>query len=284
MTAPAKLDILDFGTQLLQTGDLDPVYIGVCGAAMTPQQKARWLLAYWCFYHVGFASWVSEQDGGTFWHRMRLAANNDIVSPAAFQLPGDRWPRAPERRHFRGQKCVEAVTFLANRFPRPADAVDSLTAGGNLTAASISERVRQWPLFGPWIAFKAADMIERCMGVAVRFPSDLGLIYDEPRAALDILAGEATDGRSAHWWWTFLLDHWSEWSAPPADIRGRKVGVQEVETICCKWKSHMGGHYWPGKDIHEVRASLTRWGRTAEHMLSAMPEEVSDERAQAATA
>ena len=37
------------------------------------------------------------------------------------------------------------------------------------------------------------------------------------------------------------------------------MNVQEVETILCKWKSHMGGHYPLGNDLHEIREGMTPW-------------------------
>jgi len=140
--------------------------------------------------------------------------------------------------------------------------------------------VQEWPQFGPWIAFKAADMLERCAGSSLTFPHDLGVIYKEPREALDILSetegATPTDGRSPYVIWEDLLAYFADWKAPPDRAGGefRACGVQEVETVLCKWKSHRNGHYRVGKDIREVREALHGWGATAERMLAAMPAEV----------
>lgn len=281
-----KMGIQEFGDRLIQTGDLDPLYIGLVGAVnngMEHDQLARWLLAYWCFYHAGVASHISELDKSDYWDRMELAAANE-TSPRDFLdlPPGNshphRWPRAAERRHFRGDKCVRAVKWLeANSVGIPEAAVMSLMP--YITDRGIMTEVQKWPLFGPWIAFKAADMMERVWGLTIAFDHNLGLMYEEPRAALDLL-------RKVNPTWTDptpeniynkLLTYFSPRRAPPIrSPRQRQCGPQEVETVLCKWKSYMGGHYHIGKDIREQREGLRGWGRTADLILRSYPAEVED--------
>lgn len=280
------LSIISFGNQLLATQDLDPVYVGVVGLKMDPDALARWLLAYWCFYHVGVACWMSELDDSpwahpnAYWEQMLRAAANTEPSPL-----GGRWPRAPERRHFRGEKCVQAIRY---HMKTPASwlikyLVESDGEANQLPARLIMKRAQGFPLFGPWIAFKIADMLERCAGYPVMFSDDLGLVYSEPRAALDLL-GEPIQTRSLgdvdYDWkemsaggrWYTLLEHWRKYEAPPrmAGYPRRPVGPQEVETICCKWKSHYNGHYWVGKDTKEIYHALEGWGARAETMMEVL--------------
>jgi hypothetical protein len=56
-----------------------------------------------------------------------------------------------------------------------------------------------------------------------------------------------------------LPEHLGSLYAPPA--RDRLVNVQECETVLCKYKSHINGHYPPGKDTLEVLHGLkeARW-------------------------
>lgn len=261
-----KIDLLEFGDLLLETRDLDPLYVGLCEARMDPHQLYRWMLAYWCFYHVGAASYISQHKGGAYWDYMVEAAAN-ATSPRIYRLPGDRWPRAAERRHFRGPKCVEAVKRLAARFPKPELAVESLLLP---TQAEVMREARTWYLFGRWIGFKMFDMLERVAGERIACEPNIGLLYDEPRAGLELwaekLGGEA---RHAEKLYEELLARYAQQAAPP--IYDRPCGPQEVETILCKWKSYMGGHYWVGKDIKEHREALHGWGRTAERILAAYP-------------
>jgi hypothetical protein len=127
-------------------------------------------------------------------------------------------------------------------------------------------RVGEWPLFGPWIAFKAADVLERVCGVKVLFPNDITMLYKEPRAALDILELPPEEANEK------LLKHFAGLRAPPD--RKRWCNIQEVETVLCKWKSSVNGHYFVGKDIHEIRKGLTGWGETAARLRRNLPPEV----------
>lgn len=280
-----KMGIQEFGDQLIRTRDLDPLYVGLVGArarfGITEGQMARWLLAYWCFYHVGVASWVSEKPGDTYWDWMLDAAHN-VHSPRDYKLPADRWPRAAERRHFRGQKCVDAVNWLRTHSRGDPEAlVLSLVVPPPslkpITDKDIMIRVQVWPMFGPWIAFKAADMLERVLGLPIEFDRNLGLMYAEPRAGLDLfMTVNNLIDPSPEAVYSRLLMYFSPRLAPPVrpGIKARHCGPQEVETILCKWKSYMGGHYHIGKDIHEQRAALRGWGRTAQALEATYPEEV----------
>lgn len=268
-----KMDIHEFGDALIRTRDLDPVYCGLYEAALPRDQLCRLLLSYWCFYHLGAAAWMSEHYGADFWHAMDVAARNEDASPL-----GGRWPRAAERRHFRGQKCVEAVRWFSQQ--EPEIWVEQMVFdlyGAGLTDRIIMDRVQCWPMFGPWIAFKCADMAERCLGVPVQFDPDLGLMYAEPRKALDILAEEqgGPDCVSVgpEGWYSHLLEYFGRHRAPPA--MDRACGPQEAETVLCKWKSHMNGYYPVGKDIHEQRVALAGWGKTADRLLAVYPGEVA---------
>lgn len=296
-----RLSVTEFGDLLIRTQDLDPAYVGLVGAGLGRDQLCRWLLAYWCFYHVGAACWLSEFKGKEYWELMLEAAEN-TKGPNLRKMPGERWPRAAERRHFRGQKCVDAVLwFWAGHAKDPEHYVLQFIAPNDngserqWTEKVIMSRVQEWPMFGPWIAFKAADMLERCAGVPVKFDANLGLMYEEPRAALNLLAQKnmtethqeitqsSTQGNSsfstsvdrkmtAEEWYNLLSMYFRAQLAPPA--LDRVCGPQELETVLCKWKSYMGGHYHVGKDIHDHRGALAGWGSTATSMLAKMPREV----------
>lgn len=283
-----KMGVREFGDRLITTRDLDPVYVGVVGAKLPEPQLCRWLLAYWCFYHVGAASWLSElADPIDYWSYMHLAAENDLKPRSVRGGTGpafDRWPRASERRHFRGQKCVNSVLWLKTVFLEPEGAVKSLSS--RVTDKAVMEAVCNWPMFGPWIAFKAADMMERVYGARVEFDRNLGLMYEEPRRGLDMWVAQEKedpsynpndpiDAKTVYGW---ALTYFNKHPAPPIreeDGTLRRCGPQEVETVLCKWKSYLGGHYHVGKDIYEQRAALVGWGATAERILAAYPEEVS---------
>jgi hypothetical protein len=139
-----------------------------------------------------------------------------------------------------------------------------------LKAEDIMAMVQSWPMFGPWIAFKAADMIDRCTVTRVVFPDTVPLLYDSPREGLALLANHFnTTLEDVH---SLLSTHFRAFKAPPKNER--PCGPQELETILCKWKSSLNDHYFIGKDIREVRHALTGWGATAARLLAHMPKDV----------
>lgn len=241
------LDLHSFGQGLLETEDLDPIYTMLWRAGLPAGLLSRWCLAYWCFYHAGVAS--------------RIAEAHDFY--AAMQRAHDeKWPRGTERRHFRGRTSATAVAFLRSRYSEPTDAVHAVTRP---TFREVSEAVRAWPGFGPWIAFKVADMLERVLAAPVSFEDSVLAIYEEPAAGARLYSPHETLESVV----ALLCADFAMYKAPPRF--DRPVGVQEVETILCKWKSHVGGHYEIGKDTREVRHALHGWGDLAHSLAAHLP-------------
>lgn len=270
------LTLESFATKLLQTEDLDPVYVAIHRVQPSWGMLSRLLLAYWCFYHLGAASYIAENGTSPkkFWALMHDAAANDYPTPA--DVPLARWPRASERRHFRGQQAIAAVTELeaaserlrrAARGNDPERLFDWLVGAGRQqqTFTEVRDRALSLRGFGPWIAFKVADMVDRLTPIHVDFSDCAFGVYKDPRqgAALALhgdFNAPITDVELADVFgdWTWRL---RKYKAPPTG--DRKVGVQEVETIFCKYKSHVKGHYEPGKDTLENYHGLDGWGDLA---------------------
>lgn len=279
-----RLPIETFGRRLIISGDLDPIYIGLAGARLSVLQLDRWLIAYWCFYNAGVASWLSELEGHNFWEYMRRAAVNEEEAP-----PGGRWPRGAERRHFRGALATRAIADLTRRYPDAPEMMVGYIAGDQIVEfKDVYRRAQDHVGFGPWIAFKIADMIERCLHRPVIFDDAALFLFKDPAMAVDMVWSErapaipnsingmrvkslpekARRDRVV----LGLMREFADLPAPPSGDRA--VGIQEIETVLCKWKSHMNGHYPIGKDTHEIRETLTQWAPHSEaagRMLAAMP-------------
>jgi hypothetical protein len=253
-----EMSIEDFGKALLDTRDLDPVYVVLWrnyrGPGMAWPTLRKWLLAYWCFYHVGVASWIADgsedasRDG--YWTRMAEAASSSA------------YPRGTERRHFRGGKASAAVEWFRGRglnyLFRPLLRRDS----ESLTLEAVVDTVTRWPQFGPWIAFKVADMLERLGIVPVEFNAgDVFRMFDSPRkGALEVAwrySRERGEADLLKWTYNYMVQLFGHYFAPPSG--NRKVNIQEFETILCKWHSHLTGHYYVGKDTHEIHEALERY-------------------------
>lgn len=250
-----KLTLTEFGEELLKLGDLDPVYPRLLSDMDSDRDKVRrTILAYALFYDLGAAFYLAERPD--FWHGVRVAALNEAKAPTPH---GTRWPRGAERRHFRGEKCVSAVEDLAARFPAPEWLVkDLVEPGGELK--EVLDRLRGLPQFGPWIAFKLADIGERVLAAPIRFPSALdSSLYASPLFTVRLLATQ--EGIKPEEVWDRNVAYFKRFPAPPRDERG--CGAQEVETIFCKYGSYLKGHYYPGKDLREINHSLKTWGYLA---------------------
>lgn len=247
-----KLDIYTFGRQLITTRDLDPVYVVLQETKLPINKLCDWLLAYWCFYHMGTACWIAEaKTVPMYWRNMLTAAGSK------------EYPRGTERRHFRGEQAIKAVTELSGKVPR--ELVDYLAWGNNVrlpypTLSEVMGRVKELRGFGEWIAFKVADMLERLNFGPIIFKSDdVFSMFEAPREGAKMLAeaeGKQLPDEKATYTWAYnqIYRKLGILKAPPRNER--RINIQEIETILCKWKSHMNGHYPVGKDVHEVQKAL----------------------------
>ena len=268
--------IVDFGKELLRSFDLDPIYIALNRIELPEYKRARWLVAYWCFYHAGVASWMSDvrRGGDYYWGYMDNAARNILSAPT----PQKTWPRGTERRHFRGKAAVRAVAELASCYPDAIYMLDYLCDAGPLDIKSVMERAQTHTMFGPWIAFKVADMLDAVWGVEVDQRDVSAFLYDSPRKSIEeccandeveIMCTKEDEPVKAMGW----LQHQLRNYRIPHKLK-MAPDYFALETIWCKHYSHRHGHYPLYKDIKEIRHGLEPWvehSRTAGLFLEAMP-------------
>lgn len=251
----SPLDIATFGRELIKTRDLDPVY-----CLLYPHRKddwiKNWLLAYWCFYHVGTASWIADQSN--YWDAMMTAAASSS------------YPRSSERRHFRAKNAVNSISWLSGR--GVYNLFDPLYRCR--TVGDVMKEVQTWVGFGPWISFKVADMLERLDLAKIEFNDGAMFLFDSPQEGARLMwkwnnPMAEIPSNVGPWAVDTLLGYVSMELAPPG--RDRYVNAQEAETILCKWKSYLGGHYHVGEDIEACRAGLLKFSRcrTSQKLLKA---------------
>lgn len=278
-----RLPIETFGRILITSGDLDPIYTALTRAQsvgdFSPEQVKRWMVAYWCFYSAGVASFISQHEGLEFWRWMRIAAINEEPTPV-----GGRWARGHERRHYRAAIAINSVKELTERYNiRPERMVEliavrstdpgqpfqgALGVPASLPFSVVSARAQTHSGFGPWIGFKVADMVDRVLGIPVDFDNAAVFMFKDPEKAAMML-WEQREGHkyppnvrpkreailnavASH-----LIKTFSDLQAPPR--LDRPINIQEVETVLCKWKSHMNGHYPLDNDIREINEGLRPW-------------------------
>lgn len=288
--------VTEFGRQLLRTGDLDPVYVALHKAQLDAATLARLCLAYWCFYHLGLAAKIAEaKTPKKYWELMLLAAQNPD-NPDGSKM----FPRGGERRHYRGEQATKSMGELIAKYGRfdARVAVDGFIQPATLsprryTYNSVAASAQAHRGFGEWIAFKIADMSERVLGYDTDF-SDCHLgIYKDPRQGAAVALFEwqqpvetgmihpeevggavwnypISDAQLAatvaHYVGVFRKEKFKAPGGTP-----RLVNVQEIETVFCKYKSHIKGHYPPGKDTREITHGLTGWGDLAQQLQLNMP-------------
>lgn len=253
-----RLHWTDFGRQLLSSKDLDPLYY-VSQVSMPIDQLKRFLLAYWCYYSAGIAADISEAPSNRFFSTMLKVYNTA--------------PRGHERRHFRGQAGRDAIHKMKKDWDNyPEAIVDYMTCAYITphirTVDRIIERVKDFYQFGDWIAWKVADMTERVLRYPVNFSGANLLIYKEPVKATglmlygDVKRKVSKDDIDTVVMW--MLREFQDIKAPPDNAR--TINVQEVETIMCKWKAHVNGHYPLFNDTEEILTGLENRGETAKRI------------------
>ncbi len=278
-----RLSIEEFGAQLLKSKDLDPIYVSLFNLRQTSvwedDQIKRWLVAYWCYYHAGVACYLSSfNKGHEFWRWMMQAAQNTSLTPAATDQDltnvASRWPRGSERRHFRGVQSMKAVAELSERYPHPEDMVDHiiLQSDDPQSYVEVAKRAKSHRGFGDWISFKICDMIERVLDVPINFDKAAVFMFRDPVKAAFIVWRDKLDlpksarpkdpNKAIDEVVTYLTNYFREYSAPPG--HDRLVGLQEIETVLCKYKSHLNGHYPLLNDTEEIVDGLIPWAKVSE--------------------
>ena len=237
-------DVLAFSRKLIQTQDLDPTYVVLWHANLKSEVRAKFLLAYFCFYHFGTASWITSQED--YWGSLLAAAATK------------EHPRSSERRHFRGQQAIKAVADLRGLRLTPSEIIEQLIGQNKKPSAlEVMNRVKNHRGFGDWMAFKAADILERLGMCDIQFSAeDVFRMYESPRLGAELVAQQhGYTGEPCQFAYELLSSNLGNLLAPPR--LERTINIQEIETCLCKYHSHYKGHYTVGKDIAEVKHALT---------------------------
>jgi len=249
----------DFGNDLLDTGDLDPVYVMLVDAEMAGvlhgKMFERFLLAYWCYYSCGVAARIAESSH--FYKSMRLGL-------------AEKWPRGMERRYFYGKSALDLVNGLEDA-GEPERIVDDMCA--HYRFKEVFDNVVKYKGFGPWMGWKIADMAERVLSYPVDFTdSEIGIYKDPVQGAAWIDYGDKhypITMDQLHVTCDRMVGEFDNKLAPPWN--DRPVNIQEVETILCKYKAHCYGFYPMGNDTIHVTKGLSGWGDLAEELIKFMP-------------
>ncbi len=134
-----------FAYKLFKTEDADPGYIAIARSGLPEDQIKRLIVAWLTFYDLGFAAWVSEFKGRSFWEVLFNAY------PTA--------KRNSERRHFRGAAGLSALAHWQTNFREPEMMMDRLLKC-DPNYMSIRKSMRPIPQMGDYFIWKLCDLYD----------------------------------------------------------------------------------------------------------------------------
>jgi hypothetical protein len=233
------MKILTFARMLSVKKDIDPVYeIPFLDAFRGNFDKIRFVYAYLLFYDVGVALALSRLD--TEWGTLEF-----VQQVSLFALT-KRSRRGVERRHFRAKHAEWTATAGRSVYSEFYDCTVSHHSWKNSISA-----LKKLPSFGDWLAFKATDMLERTNLVHAYKNSDdecLATWYGVPEEGWSIIKVQENYNNKRE----FLSDILQLKLRLPGGGFRQIFNMQEIETLCCKYKSHTNGRYEPGNDVKHV--------------------------------
>lgn len=238
----------EFSKYEIETGDLDPDYILMLRAqrlfGLSDEEMSKWVVVKSCVYdseselqHLLFNVPIKDL--------VRYGGERRKFKPIADQL-FDRFD------HFIKSSSNGYRSFFFEALPRNAR-----------LAMQVIQTVKG---FGPWAAWKMADLAERVLGVPIDFSEvQFNKIYEYPLKEIMMVASEDESRwkellRNDDLFQTCmerampLFGEALKMKAPPQ--RDRLVNYQEIETLFCKYHSHAYGHYKPGHDIEKLRLNF----------------------------
>lgn len=258
------MNIEEFGAHLLTTGDLDPVYIALNNSNLDSTMRNKWLLAYCAFYNCGFACWASEKEPFEFWYSLMKAAKNQLPTPF-----GARWPRASERRHFRGDQAIQAIRDWESRsvYARYPEAIFSDIANNAPSFIAVANKAKELRSVGNWLSFKIVDLVDACMQSPIDQSDIMSFMYDAPKQSLlrlwreNLKLPDSAKPRNERQTILEMVDYYKnifkDFEVPHKP--DQKIDMFCLETIFCKHQSHINGHYPLYKDIKEITHGLEDW-------------------------
>ena len=212
-----------FATQMFNLEDADPGYMLLRRAGLPLAQKLRYVLAWCTFYNPGLAARASDFQGAKFYEFLRY------VYPHA--------KRASERRHFRGQSGLKALAQWQSLYPKPEAMIEACFASSYLQVRKNMSHMAQ---MGDYFYWKLADIQDTVMGKPVDFTGCEKYMPKVPKQGADMI-GDMENLFTLEAIMGVVTAHVGKLAYPVKE--GRKLALQEAETVCCVFKQHVVGDY-----------------------------------------
>lgn len=219
-----------FANLMFKLEDADPGYMLLARAKLTEAQKLRYVLAWCTFYNPGLAARASDFQGAAFYEFLRK------VYPTA--------KRASERRHFRGQAGLKALTQWQSLYPKPEAMIEACFGS---TYLQVRKNMQHMAQMGDYFYWKLADIQDTVFGQPVDFTGCEKYMPKVPQQGAEMISQlETEDGigvclANLADVMSTVTKHISKLKHPFAPHRPLKL--QEAETVCCVFKQHVVGDY-----------------------------------------
>ena len=230
----------DFAQFTVISGDLDPMYDLM--SKLPLEQRELFALHFFMFYDAGEAAKAMYgTDQNSFWEYV-----DDTYATTR---------RGTERRHFRGDKGLEAIKNM-RRHGTPSTFWSKMY-GISLReiAQNVTYRFRGNQI-GPYFIWKAMDIFDRCLGMPVKLSMEevLKFMPDEPRKCAEVCwpgvkleqVVDTVVGGIKH--------------LPAPGVSGRNCHYSEAETVLCMIKGYfLTGSHTLGDDVDEKHRQLAKF-------------------------
>jgi hypothetical protein len=231
VTADHRKDWRKFAEVMFKLEDADPGYMLLARADLPYATKLRYVLAWCTFYNPGLAAVACQYQGAKFYEYLHS------VYPTA--------KRASERRHFRGKAGLKALADWQKWYPKPEAMIEACYGDHYL---KVRNQMKGMTQMGDYFYWKLADIWDTVFGKPVDFTGCEKYMPKVPKQGAEIIFGlESQVGACI----AQLSDVTDEITACiqriPYPIKaGRKLALQEAETVCCVFKQHVVGDYQYG--------------------------------------
>lgn len=231
VAADHRQDWRKFAEIMFKLEDADPGYMLLKRAELDRATKMRYVLAWCTYYNPGVAAVACQFQGAKFYEYLRR------VFPSA--------KRASERRHFRGQAGQKALMQWQDLYPKPEAMIEATHGTSYLQVRKNMQHMAQ---MGDYFYWKLADIWDTVFDEVVDFTGCEKYMPKVPQQGAEIIWEL---DKPAGFWQFDLHTVVSAVTAHIMDIPypvkgGRKLALQEAETVCCVFKQHVVGDYQYG--------------------------------------
>lgn len=226
VAADHRKDWRKFAEVMFKLEDADPGYMLLKRAELDRAVKLRYVLAWCTYYNPGVAAIACQFQGAKFYEYLR-----HVFSSAK---------RASERRHFRGQAGQKALMQWQDLYPKPEAMIEATHGASYLQVRKNMQHMAQ---MGDYFYWKLADIWDTVFDEVVDFTGCEKYMPKVPQQGADMIGDQEN---------LFTLDIimgvvTAHVAKIPYPVKGgRKLALQEAETVCCVFKQHVVGDYQYG--------------------------------------